>query len=192
MRWMRSRARSTGSGQPASTSSCTTMFHKLLRELHAAGIRIGLVSNSHRCLASFQSHFDLQASFSHRSSSEHGMMKPHPSIFTARLVSSTCLPRKPDGRRQREARRGGGAAVGMHAALLLRSSTPHPREQNLRIRGSRSAIAARPSHARARLSVSRDVAGRVRKELAGRPGQAASADQVTMDVEHRLAASRWC
>ena len=31
-----------------------------LRELAAAGIRLGLISNSHRCLASFQSHFELQ------------------------------------------------------------------------------------------------------------------------------------
>ena len=31
----------------------------VLRELVAAGVRIGLISNSHRCLASFQSHFEL-------------------------------------------------------------------------------------------------------------------------------------
>jgi FMN phosphatase YigB (HAD superfamily) len=32
-----------------------------LSALANAGIRIGLISNSHRCLASFQSHFELQA-----------------------------------------------------------------------------------------------------------------------------------
>ena len=32
----------------------------VLRELIAAGIRVGLISNSHRCLASFQSHFELR------------------------------------------------------------------------------------------------------------------------------------
>jgi putative hydrolase of the HAD superfamily len=58
----------------------------VLRELVAAGIRVGLISNSHRCLASFQSHFDLQGLISAAvSSSEHGFMKPHPSVFSAAL-----------------------------------------------------------------------------------------------------------
>ena len=58
----------------------------VLRELAAAGIRIGLISNSHRCLASFQSHFELQGLIAAAvSSSEHGFMKPHPSIFKAAL-----------------------------------------------------------------------------------------------------------
>jgi putative hydrolase of the HAD superfamily len=58
----------------------------VLRELSAAGLRIGLISNSHRCLASFQSHFELQGLISATiSSSEHGFMKPHPSIFSAAL-----------------------------------------------------------------------------------------------------------
>ena len=58
----------------------------VLRELAAAGLRIGLISNSHRCLASFQSHFELQGLISATvSSSEHGFMKPHPSIFSAAL-----------------------------------------------------------------------------------------------------------
>ena len=58
----------------------------VLRELAAAGFRIGLISNSHRCLASFQSHFELQGLISATvSSSEHGFMKPHPSIFSAAL-----------------------------------------------------------------------------------------------------------
>ena len=59
---------------------------EVLRELSAAGLRIGLISNSHRCLASFQSHFELQGLISATvSSSEHGFMKPHPSIFSAAL-----------------------------------------------------------------------------------------------------------
>jgi len=58
----------------------------VLRELSSAGFRIGLISNSHRCLASFQSHFELQGLISATvSSSEHGFMKPHPSIFSAAL-----------------------------------------------------------------------------------------------------------
>ena len=58
----------------------------VLRQLADAGVRIGLISNSHRCLASFQSHFELQGLISATvSSSEHGCMKPHPSIFSAAL-----------------------------------------------------------------------------------------------------------
>lgn len=55
-----------------------------LRTLAGAGLRIGLISNSHRCLASFQSHFELEGLITAAlSSSDHGYMKPHPSIFTA-------------------------------------------------------------------------------------------------------------
>jgi HAD superfamily hydrolase (TIGR01549 family) len=58
----------------------------VLRQLADSGLRIGLISNTHRCLASFQSHFDLQGLVSATvSSSDHGLMKPHPSIFTAAL-----------------------------------------------------------------------------------------------------------
>ena len=58
----------------------------VLRQLADRGIRIGLISNTHRCLASFQSHFALEGLISVTvSSSEHGLMKPHPSIFSAAL-----------------------------------------------------------------------------------------------------------
>ena len=56
------------------------------RQLHADGLRIGLISNTHRCLASFKSHFELTGLIDAAvSSSEHGYMKPHPSIFQAAL-----------------------------------------------------------------------------------------------------------
>ncbi len=58
----RARARSTTSGRPASTSSCTTMWRPRFARSQRAGVRIGLISNSHRCLASFQSHFELDGS----------------------------------------------------------------------------------------------------------------------------------
>jgi len=32
----------------------------VLRQIAAAGLRIGLISNTHRCLESYQSHFELQ------------------------------------------------------------------------------------------------------------------------------------
>ena len=53
---------------------------EVLRTLHAAGLKIGLISNTQRCLASFQTHFALEGLFSVAiSSSAHGYMKPHPS-----------------------------------------------------------------------------------------------------------------
>ncbi len=58
----------------------------VLKAIAARGIRIGLISNSHRCLASFQSHFELEGLVSAAvSSSQHGYLKPHPSIFEAAL-----------------------------------------------------------------------------------------------------------
>jgi putative hydrolase of the HAD superfamily len=57
-----------------------------LRTLRERGVRLGLISNSHRCLASFQQHFELHGLIAAAiSSSEHGYMKPHPSIFEAAL-----------------------------------------------------------------------------------------------------------
>src|SRR4029077_8836636 len=65
----------------------------VLRQLSEAGIRVGLISNTHRCLASFQSHFELQGLISATvSSSDHGLMKPHPSIFTAALQLLDAAP----------------------------------------------------------------------------------------------------
>lgn len=59
---------------------------EVLADIAGRGIRIGLISNSHRCLVSFQSHFELQRFISAAvSSSEHGYLKPHPSIFQAAL-----------------------------------------------------------------------------------------------------------
>ncbi len=58
----------------------------VFRELHRRGMRIGLISNTHRSLTSFQDHFELDDLVSGAiSSSEHGFMKPHPSIFRAAL-----------------------------------------------------------------------------------------------------------
>lgn len=57
-----------------------------LRALKAQGLRLGLISNSHRPLESFEEHFDLAGLISVTiSSSEHGFLKPHPSIFRAAL-----------------------------------------------------------------------------------------------------------
>jgi HAD superfamily hydrolase (TIGR01662 family) len=58
----------------------------VLRELAGRGLKIGLISNSHRSLSSFEEHFELNGLITAAvSSSEHGYMKPHPSIFLAAL-----------------------------------------------------------------------------------------------------------
>ena len=105
----------------------------VMGELAASGVRIGLVSNSHRCLASFQTHFELQGLISATvSSSDHGMMKPHPSIFRAALelmdvppaeamMVGDSVPHDIEG----------ALRLGMRAALLHRSERAHPREAEL-------------------------------------------------------------
>ena len=65
----------------------------VLRELARRDIKIGLISNSHRSLASFEQHFDLEGLISAAvSSSEHGYLKPHPSIFQAALQLAGVRP----------------------------------------------------------------------------------------------------
>ena len=108
-----------------------------LRALAAAGIRIGLISNSHRCLASFQSHFELQGLIAATvSSSEHGFMKPHPSIFAAALqlvdVPAAAAVMVGDSVRQDVE---GALNAGLHAVLLHRGEDEHPRARELSSRG---------------------------------------------------------
>ena len=65
----------------------------VLRELGRRGVKIGLISNSHRSLASFEQHFELDGLISAAiSSSEHGYLKPHPSIFEAALRLADVRP----------------------------------------------------------------------------------------------------
>ena len=57
-----------------------------LAALAARDLVLGLISNTHRCLESFQEHFELDGLIDVAvSSSQHGFMKPHPSIFEAAL-----------------------------------------------------------------------------------------------------------
>jgi HAD superfamily hydrolase (TIGR01509 family) len=56
-------------------------------------VQIGLISNTHRCLQTFQSYFKLERYIvAALSSSEHGYMKPHPSIFKAALKLVDAIP----------------------------------------------------------------------------------------------------
>ena len=55
---------------------------EVLRSLRVEGFIIGLISNTQRSLATFERHFELDGLFDVAiSSSDHGYMKPHPSIF---------------------------------------------------------------------------------------------------------------
>jgi HAD superfamily hydrolase (TIGR01662 family) len=65
-----------------------------LRALTNADVRIALISNSHRPLDEFQSHFELRRFISAAvSSADHGYMKPHPSIFLSALADLDVAPR---------------------------------------------------------------------------------------------------
>jgi putative hydrolase of the HAD superfamily len=94
----------------------------VLRELHRYGYKIGLISNTQRSLAEFERHFSLDGLFSVAiSSSDHGYMKPHPSIFEEGL------------------RRAGVAA---HEAVMVGDSVPHDIAGALRS-GMRGVLVAR-------------------------------------------------
>jgi putative hydrolase of the HAD superfamily len=100
----------------------------VLRELTARGVKVGLISNSHRCMASFQQHFELHGLIACAlSSSEHGYMKPHPSIFIAAMTLAgveasesmmvgDSLSHDIDGARR----------AGMRGVLVHRSDDPAP------------------------------------------------------------------
>jgi len=110
---------------------------RVLRELAARGVRVGLISNSHRCLASFQSHFDLQGLIAGAvSSSDHGFMKPHPSIFAAAMQLVDVRPADAmmvgDNVRQDVE---GALRAGMRAALLNRGETDRRLESDLAKKG---------------------------------------------------------
>jgi putative hydrolase of the HAD superfamily len=95
---------------------------EVLRALHADGYTIGLISNTQRSLVTFERHFDLEGLFSVLlSSSDHGFMKPHPSIFE-------------EGLRQ--------AGVAAGNAVMVGDSVPHDISGALRL-GMRGILVAR-------------------------------------------------
>lgn len=103
-----------------------------LEALAERDIVIGLISNSHRCLDSFQEHFELNGLIDVAvSSSQHGFMKPHPSIFEAALklagVSASDAVMVGDSLTQDI---DGARRVGMRGILVRRSETiDRPRER---------------------------------------------------------------
>jgi len=111
----------------------------VLRELTAAGVRLGLISNSHRCLVSFQAHFELGGLIAGAiSGPEHGFMKPNPTIFKAALERVNARAEESlmvgDSVRQDVE---GALRTGMKAVLLHRASGRHPDEESLSARGVR-------------------------------------------------------
>jgi putative hydrolase of the HAD superfamily len=109
----------------------------VLRELARRGLRVALISNSHRCLESFQSHFELDGLIAAAlSSSEHGAMKPHASIFRATLELIDVAP--VDALMVGDSVRhdiDGALAAGMRAVLLHRGRDDHPSAADLGARG---------------------------------------------------------
>ena len=108
---------------------------RALRAIRHRGVRIGLISNSHRCLASFQSHFELEDLISVAvSSPDHGVMKPHPAIFRAALelmgvtaaeaaMVGDSLAHDVEGARE----------VGMRGILLARGARPSSIDPNVEV-----------------------------------------------------------
>lgn len=95
---------------------------EVLRALHAEGFTIGLISNTQRSLTTFERHFELDGLFTVAiSSSDHGYMKPHPSIFE-------------EGLRQ--------AGVSAPEAVMVGDSVPHDIAGALRL-GMRGILVAR-------------------------------------------------
>ena len=101
----------------------------MLRELAARGLKIGLISNSHRPLASFQQHFELEGLITAAvSSSEHGYHEAAPEHLHGRADSwpacgasesvmvGDSLSHDIDGARR----------VGMRGVLVHRSDDPVP------------------------------------------------------------------
>ena len=104
-----------------------------LEQLAADGIKIGVISNSHRPLESFLAHFELQHVISAAvSSAEHGLMKPHPSIFQAALQLLDVAPGSAvmvgdHVRHDVE----GALRAGLRAVFLYRAGSDHPRQDEL-------------------------------------------------------------
>jgi len=97
-----------------------------LQQLKSAGFKLGLISNSHRPLETFDEHFDLHGLISVRvSSSAHGYLKPHPSIFRSALelmrvpADAAVMVGDSFGHDVMGAR-----GVGMHSILLARAGAP--------------------------------------------------------------------
>jgi len=94
-----------------------------LRALRQRGFLLGLISNTHRSLDAFRSHFELEGLIGAAvASCEHGYNKPHPSIFRTALKLLSVTPEEAvmvgDSFKHDIA---GARTVGMRGVLLRRS-----------------------------------------------------------------------
>ena len=95
----------------------------VLEGLQAGGLKVGVISNSHRSLDAFREHFSLTGLIHVSvSSAEHGYMKPHRSIFDAALERAQARPEESlmvgDSLKHDVE---GALKAGMRAVLLRRS-----------------------------------------------------------------------
>jgi putative hydrolase of the HAD superfamily len=108
----------------------------VLSELAARGFVLGAISNTHRSLGAFSTHFKLDGLLTATiSSAEHGFMKPHRSIFEAALqkvqVEAADAVMVGDSLK---ADIEGALAAGMRGILLRRSGeTPRALPQGVRV-----------------------------------------------------------
>jgi putative hydrolase of the HAD superfamily len=126
-----------------------------LAELTAAGVKVGLISNSHRPLDEFQAHFELRHFISAAVSSvDHGYMKPHPSIFLYALAQLDVAPKD---------------------AVMVGDSLRHDIEGALNV-GMRAVWLHRGDNAAPTYAAIRDVQVPVIRSLAELPGLLSSGD----------------
>lgn len=100
----------------------------VLTELAARGVRLGVISNSHRSLDAFKAHFKLGSLITTTvSSAEHGFMKPHRSIFERALAhAGVTAPEALMVGDSLKADIEGAVATGMRAMLVRRSGDIPP------------------------------------------------------------------
>ena len=160
-------------------------FHPLRRRDAGAaraggrGIKVGLISNSHRCLASFQQHFEL-----------HGLIAARAVVVRAWLpeaapehlrggaeAAGRVGRRVGDGGRQPAARHRGRAT--RRHARRARSADPPAARRATRLPDVVGALRRPDPKLSAQLALSLTA-------LSRRPGEAAAREQVQMDVKDRL------
>jgi putative hydrolase of the HAD superfamily len=111
----------------------------VLTALAGRGLRLGVISNTHRSLEAFAEHFNLATLITTSvSSAQHGFMKPHRSIFERALAAAGVAPHEAmmvgDSLK---ADIEGAVAIGMRGVLLRRSGeVPPSRPDGVTVIGS--------------------------------------------------------
>ena len=114
-------------------------------------------------------------------------MKPHPSIFAGGAEAGRRAPRRiGDGRRQPAARHRGRARAGMRGVLVHRERHAASARQSWQRATFRSFARCREL-TRSAVRISTLTVSYRTLRSPGRPREATPAEQVQMDVEHRLA-----